>query len=440
MSEFFKGVGKIQYEGPESKNPLAFKYYNPDEVINGKTMKEHLRFAIAYWHTFQARGSDMFGAGTAVRPWDHITDPMELAYAKVDANFEFCEKLGVPFFCFHDRDIAPEADTLQETNKRLDKVVEKIKDRMSNSEVKLLWGTTNAFSHPRFAHGASTSNHADVFAYAASQVKKAMEITKELGGENYVFWGGREGYETLLNTDMKLELDNLARFLHMAVDYAKEIGFDGQFLIEPKPKEPTKHQYDFDAATVIGFLKSYGLDPYFKLNIEANHATLAMHTFQHDLRVSRINNALGSIDANQGDMLLGWDTDQFPTNLYDTTLAMYEVIMMGGFTKGGLNFDAKVRRASFEPVDLFYGHIAGMDAFARGFKVAARLVEDRVFEDFIAKRYESYTNGIGKDIVEGKVGFKELEAYTLKNGEPKLTSGRQEMLESIFNQYLLETK
>mgnify|MGYP000921135301 CR=1 FL=1 len=440
MSEFFKGVGKIQYEGPESKNPLAFKYYNPDEVINGKTMKEHLRFAIAYWHTFQARGSDMFGAGTAVRPWDHITDPMELAYAKVDANFEFCEKLGVPFFCFHDRDIAPEADTLQETNKRLDKVVEKIKDRMKNSEVKLLWGTTNAFSHPRFAHGASTSNHADVFAYAASQVKKAMEITKELGGENYVFWGGREGYETLLNTDMKLELDNLARFLHMAVDYAKEIGFDGQFLIEPKPKEPTKHQYDFDAATVIGFLKSYGLDPYFKLNIEANHATLAMHTFQHDLRVSRINNALGSIDANQGDMLLGWDTDQFPTNLYDTTLAMYEVIMMGGFTKGGLNFDAKVRRASFEPVDLFYGHIAGMDAFARGFKVAARLVEDRVFEDFIAKRYESYTNGIGKDIVEGKVGFKELEAYTLKNGEPKLTSGRQEMLESIFNQYLLETK
>ncbi|MDI9513675.1 MAG: xylose isomerase [Clostridiaceae bacterium] len=440
MSEFFKGVGKIQYEGSESKNPLAFKYYNPDEVINGKTMKEHLRFAVAYWHTFQARGSDMFGAGTAVRPWDHITDPMELAYAKVDANFEFCEKLGVPFFCFHDRDIAPEADTLQETNKRLDKVVEKIKDRMSNSEVKLLWGTTNAFSHPRFAHGASTSNHADVFAYAASQVKKAMEITKELGGENYVFWGGREGYETLLNTDMKLELDNLARFLRMAVDYAKEIGFDGQFLIEPKPKEPTKHQYDFDAATVIGFLKSYGLDPYFKLNIEANHATLAMHTFQHDLRVSRINNALGSIDANQGDMLLGWDTDQFPTNLYDTTLAMYEVIKMGGFTKGGLNFDAKVRRASFEPVDLFYGHIAGMDAFARGFKVAARLVEDRVFEDFIAKRYESYTTGIGKDIVEGKVGFKELEAYTLKNGEPKLSSGRQEMLEAIFNQYLLETK
>ncbi|HOK43070.1 MAG TPA: xylose isomerase [Thermoclostridium caenicola] len=440
MSEFFKGIGKIQYEGPESKNPLAFKYYNPEEVVFGKPMKEHLRFAVAYWHTFQARGADMFGAGTAQRPWDHITDPMDLALAKVDANFEFCEKLGVPFFCFHDRDIAPEADTLQETNKRLDKVVEKIKDRMKDSEVKLLWGTTNAFSHPRFAHGASTSCHADVFAYAASQVKKAMEITKELGGQNYVFWGGREGYETLLNTDMKLELDNLARFLQMAVDYAKEIGFTGQFLIEPKPKEPTKHQYDFDAATVIGFLKSYGLDPYFKLNIEANHATLAMHTFQHDLRVARINNMLGSIDANQGDMLLGWDTDQFPTNLYDTTLAMYEVLMAGGFTTGGLNFDAKVRRVSFEPVDLFYGHIAGMDSFARGLKVAARLIEDRVFEDFIAKRYASYTTGIGKDIVEGKVGFKELEAYTLKNGEPKLESGRQEMLEAIFNQYLLETK
>ncbi|HOP72585.1 xylose isomerase [Thermoclostridium caenicola] len=440
MSEFFKGIGKIQYEGPESKNPLAFKYYNPDEVVFGKPMKEHLRFAVAYWHTFQARGADMFGAGTAQRPWDHITDPMDLALAKVDANFEFCEKLGVPFFCFHDRDIAPEADTLQETNKRLDKVVEKIKDRMKDSEVKLLWGTTNAFSHPRFAHGASTSCHADVFAYAASQVKKAMEITKELGGQNYVFWGGREGYETLLNTDMKLELDNLARFLQMAVDYAKEIGFTGQLLIEPKPKEPTKHQYDFDAATVIGFLKSYGLDPYFKLNIEANHATLAMHTFQHDLRVARINNMLGSIDANQGDMLLGWDTDQFPTNLYDTTLAMYEVLMAGGFTTGGLNFDAKVRRVSFEPVDLFYGHIAGMDSFARGLKVAARLIEDRVFEDFIAKRYASYTTGIGKDIVEGKVGFKELEAYTLKNGEPKLESGRQEMLEAIFNQYLLETK
>lgn len=439
MAEFFK-TGKISYEGPGSDNPFAFKYYNPDEVVDGKTMKDHLRYAVAYWHTYQARGGDPFGPGTAQRPWDSITDPMELAFAKVEANFEFCEKLGIPFFCFHDRDIAPEADNLAETNKRLDQVVAKIQDRMKSSEVKLLWGTTNAFSNPRFMHGASTSCNAAVFAYAASQVKKAMEVTKELGGQNYVFWGGREGYETLLNTDMKLELDNLARFLSMAVDYAKEIGFTGQFLIEPKPKEPTKHQYDFDSATVLGFLKTYGLDPYFKLNVEANHATLAQHTFQHDLRVARINNALGSIDANQGDLMLGWDTDQFPTNLYDTTLAMYEVVLAGGFTSGGLNFDAKVRRASFQADDLFLGHISGMDAFARGFKVARKLVQDGVFEKFIQNRYESYTTGIGADIVNRKVGFKELEAYTLAHSEPVLTSGRQEMLESILNQYLIETK
>ena len=440
MPEFFKGVQKIQYEGAGSDNPLAFKYYNPEEIIDGKTMKDHLRFAVAYWHTFQARGADPFGTGTAQRPWDHITNNMDLAFAKVEANFEFCEKLGVPFFCFHDRDIAPEADTLAETNKRLDQVVIRMKDCMKNSDVKLLWATTNAFNHPRFVHGASTSCNADVFAYAASQVKKAMEITMGLGGENYVFWGGREGYETLLNTDMKLELDNMARFLSMAVDYAKEIGFTGQLLIEPKPKEPTKHQYDFDAATVIGFLKSYELDKYFKLNIEANHAALAQHNFQHDLRIARINDVLGSIDANQGDSLLGWDTDQFPTNLYDTTLAMYEVILAGGFTKGGLNFDAKVRRASFESDDLFYGHIAGMDSFARGFKVAHMLIKDGVFEKFIEKRYESYNNGIGIDIVSRKIGFKELEAYTLKNGEPKVGSAHQEMLESILNQYLIETK
>ena len=440
MSKFFKGISKIQYEGAGSDNPLAFRYYNPEEVIDGKTMKDHLRFAVAYWHTFQARGADQFGVGTAIRPWDNITDEMDLAIAKVDANFEFCEKLGVPFFCFHDRDIAPEGQTLSETNNRIDKVVKKIKDRMKGSDVKLLWGTTNAFSHPRFVHGASTSCQADVFAYAASQVKKAMEVTKELNGQNYVFWGGREGYETLLNTDMKLELDNFARFLSMAASYAKEIGFTGQLLIEPKPKEPTKHQYDFDAGTVIAFLKTYGLDKDYKLNIEANHATLAGHTFQHDLRVSRINNALGSIDANQGDYLLGWDTDQFPTNIYETTLAMYEVILAGGLTKGGLNFDAKVRRASFEADDLFYGHIAGMDSFARGFKVANKLIKDGVLEDFIQKRYESYTGGIGLDIVSGKVGFKELEAYTLKNGEPKLYSGRQEMLESLLNKYLIETK
>ncbi|NLI57477.1 MAG: xylose isomerase [Clostridium sp.] len=438
MAEFFKNVSKIQYEGKDSDNPLAFKYYNPDEVIDGKTMKEHLRFAVAYWHTFQGVGVDPFGAGTAIRPWDNITDPMDLAKAKVEANFEFCEKLGVPFFCFHDRDIAPEASTLRETNKRLDEIVAKIKEYLKNSSVKLLWGTTNAFGHPRFVHGASTSPNADVFAFASAQVKKAMEITYELGGENYVFWGGREGYETLLNTNMKLELDNMARFLQMAVDYAKEIGFKGQFLIEPKPKEPTKHQYDFDTATVHGFLLKYGLEDYFKMNIEANHATLAAHTFQHELHVARINGLFGSIDANQGDLLLGWDTDQFPTNIYDTTLAMYEVIKAGGFTTGGLNFDAKVRRGSFEPEDLFSAHIAGMDAFAKGFKIANKMAKDGKFDKFIEERYKSYESGIGKDIVDGKVGFKELEEYALANDQIKNISGKQEVLEAMLNQYILE--
>jgi xylose isomerase len=440
MTEFFKNIPVIKYEGAESDNPLAFKYYNPDEVIGGKTMKEHMRFAVAYWHTYQGTGVDPFGTGTAQRPWESITDPMDLAKAKMYANFEFCEKLGVPFFCFHDRDIAPEASTLRETNKRLDEITALAKDLMKTSNVKLLWGTANAFSHPRYVHGASTSPNADVFAYVAAQVKKAMEITLELGGQNYVFWGGREGYETLLNTDMKLELDNLARFLHMAVDYAKEIGFKGQFLIEPKPKEPTKHQYDFDAATVIGFLKTYGLDRHFKLNIEANHATLAAHTFQHELNVARINGMFGSIDANQGDLLLGWDTDQFPTNIYDTTLAMYETLKAGGFTKGGLNFDAKVRRGSFEPEDLFYAHIAGMDAFAKGFKIAYKIVEDGKLDKFVQDRYISYKTGIGKDIVDGKVGFKELEQYALQNDQIKNKSGRQELLETILNQYILESK
>lgn len=438
MAEFFKEVGKIKYEGSGSDNPLAFKFYNADEVVAGKKMSEHLRFAVAYWHTFQGTGSDPFGPGTAVRPWDSVSDQMELARQKVEANFELCEKLGVPFFCFHDRDIAPEASTLKETNKRLDEIAALIKARMQNSPVKLLWGTTNAFSNPRFVHGASTSPNAEVFAYAAAQVKKAMEITMELGGQNYVFWGGREGYETLLNTDMKLELDNMGRFLGMAVEYAKEIGFKGQFLIEPKPKEPTKHQYDFDTATVIGFLKTYGLDPYFKMNIEANHATLAAHTFQHELRTARINGMLGSIDANQGDMLLGWDTDQFPTNIYDTTLAMYEVLKMGGFTTGGLNFDSKVRRGSFEPIDLFHAHIAGMDTFAQGLKIAAKMIEDGKMDKFVADRYQSYSTGIGKDIVNKKVGFKELEKYALEH-EVSNGSGRQEMLESVLNQYIINS-
>ncbi|MDF2589352.1 MAG: xylA [Anaerocolumna sp.] len=437
---YFEGIGKINYEGPESKNPLSFKYYNPDEVVMGKTMKEQLRFAMSYWHTLTYMGSDPFGVGTMFRPWDNSECEMEIAKERVHAAFEFMEKAQIPFFCFHDRDIAPEGKDLAETNARLDEIVAVIKEEMARTGIKCLWGTTNAFSNPRFVHGAGTSCNATVFAYAAAQIKKAMEITKDLGGENYVFWGGREGYETLLNTDTGLELDNLARLMKMAVAYAEEIGFTGQFLIEPKPKEPTKHQYDTDTATVLAFLRKYGLDDKFKMNIEANHATLAMHTFQHELNQCRINGVLGSVDANQGDPMLGWDTDQFPTNVYDTTLAMYEILLAGGFTKGGLNFDSKVRRASFEEADLFYAYIAGMDTFARGLKVAAKLIEDKVFENFIANRYASYKDGIGKDIVEGKVGFKELEAYAMSNGITPNVSGRQELLESILNQYILETK
>jgi xylose isomerase len=398
-------------------------------------MEEHLRFAVAYWHTFTGEGTDPFGDKNMIRPWDKYKG-MDLAKARVEAAFEFFEKLGVPFFCFHDRDIAPEGDNLIETNANLDKIVAMIKDYMRTSNTKLLWNTSNMFTHPRYVHGAATSCNADVFAYAAAQVKKSLEIAVELGAENYVFWGGREGYETLLNTDMKLELDNLARFLHMAVDYAKEIGFTGQFLIEPKPKEPTKHQYDFDAATTIAFLKTYGLDDHFKLNIEANHATLAGHTFHHELRVAAINGMLGSIDANQGDLMLGWDTDEFPTDLYFTTLAMYEILKAGGLTKGGVNFDAKVRRGSFEPEDLFYAHIIGMDSYAKGLKVAAKLIEDKVIDKFIEERYSSYKSGIGLDIVSGKANFHTLEQYALQNPVIKNVSGKQEIIKSLVNQYL----
>ena len=438
--EYFSGIDMIRYEGSESKNPLAFKYYNPEEVILGKTMKEQLRFAMSYWHTMTARGGDPFGSASMQRAWDLIEDPVERAKEQVHAAFEFMEKMQIPFFCFHDRDLVPEGKDLAQTNEWLDQVVVVIKEEMQRTGIKCLWGTTNAFGNPRFVHGAGTSCNATVFAYAAAQIKKAMEITMELGGENYVFWGGREGYETLLNTNTELELDNFARLLHMAVDYKKEIGFTGQFLIEPKPMEPTKHQYDTDTATVLAFLRKYGLDQEFKMNIEANHATLAGHTFQHELNQSRINGVLGSVDANQGDPQLGWDTDQFPTNVYDTTLAMYEILLAGGFTKGGLNFDSKVRRASFEDSDLFYAYIAGMDAFAKGLKVAAKLLEDKVFEDFKANRYASYNDGIGKKIIDGTVGFKELEAYALEHGVTPNVSGRQELLESILNQYILETK
>ncbi len=436
---YFPDVDGVVYEGKNSNNPLAFKEYNPNQVILGKPMSDHLRFAVSYWHTFTLTGSDPFGLPTMLRPWDGYSG-LDLAKKRVEGAFEFLTKLGVDYFCFHDRDIAPEGATLRETNKNLDVIVSMIQDYMKSTGKKLLWNTQNMFSNPRFVHGAATSPYSDVFAYSAAQVKKSLEIAMELGAENYVFWGGREGYETLLNTDLKLELDNMARLLQMACDYADEIGFKGQFLLEPKPKEPTKHQYDFDAAAAIAFLQNYGLKDRFKLNIEANHAMLAGHTFEHELAVSRINGMLGSVDANQGDSLLGWDTDEFPTDLYSTTLAMVEVLKNGGLHSGGLNFDSKVRRGSMTPVDLFYGHIVGMDSFARGMKVAAKLIEDKVFDDVVATRYASYQSGVGKDIVEGKATLKSLEEYVIDKDVKVETSGRQELLLAKLNQYLLNVE
>lgn len=440
MKSYFPNIAEIKYEGPRSNNPFSFKYYNANEVILGKKMKEHLRFAMSYWHTLSANGSDQFGSGTMIRPWNQGNDDIEIAKNRVMAGFEFMEKIGIKYFCFHDRDIAPERETLEETNKAIDEIVDVIEKQMKKTDIKLLWGTACLFSNPRFVHGAATSPNADIFAYSAAQVKKALEITERLNGQGYVFWGGREGYETLLNTNTRLEEQNLARFFKMAVKYAEEIGFKGQFYIEPKPKEPAKHQYDFDTSAVASFLRKYGLAEYFKINIETNHATLAGHTFQHELRNAIENDLFGSVDANYGDLMLGWDTDQFPTNIYDSTLAMYEILKAGGFKTGGLNFDAKVRRASFEPEDLFLAYIAGMDTYARGLKVAVRLLEDRVFENFIDDRYSSYKDGIGKEITGGRADFRELEEYVLKKKklEPN-KSGRQEYLENILNQYIFET-
>ena len=431
--EFFKSIPKIQYEGANTQNPLAFRFYNPDEVIGGKTMREQLRFAVSYWHTMCAGGTDMFGSETLIKNYG-ATDPMEIAKNKARAAFELMEKLGIDYYCFHDRDIAPEGATLKESNARLDVITDLLEELMKESGKKVLWGTANCFGNPRYMHGAGTAPNADVFAFAAAQIKKALEITTRLGGEGYVFWGGREGYETLLNTDMALEQDNMARLMRMAVDYARSIGFTGDFYIEPKPKEPTKHQYDFDAATVLAFLRKYGLDKDFKLNIEANHATLAGHTFQHELRVARDNGAFGSIDANQGDPMLGWDTDQFPTNVYDTTLCMYEVIKAGGFTKGGLNFDAKTRRGSNTPEDIFHAYIAGMDAFALGLRAADKIIRDGRLDAFVRDRYASYESGIGKKIVDGSATMAELEAYALSMGDVTTNiSGKQEYLENLIN-------
>jgi xylose isomerase len=436
MPDAFPKIKKIEFEGPKSKNPFAFKHYNPDEKVEGKSMRDHLRFSVVYWHTMRGMGADMFGVGTAVRPWEDGTNSLPMALKRVPVMFEFCQKLGAPFYAFHDRDVAPEGKDLRESNKNLDVVAKELKKLQRDTGVKLLWGTAQLFVQPRYMQGAATSPFADVFAYAAAQVKKALEVTHELGGAGYTFWGGREGYSTLLNTNLKREMDHLGRFMHMAVDYKKSIGFKGPFYIEPKPKEPTKHQYDSDAAACLNFLREYDLLEHFKLNLETNHATLAGHSMQHELEVAAAANALGSIDANTGDELLGWDTDQFPTSIYLTAHCMLTILNMGGFTTGGTNFDAKVRRESFEPEDLFHAHIAGMDTFARGLKIAAAIRKDGRLVDFVKRRYSSWDSGIGREIEQGKADFKKLEAYALKNGEPKVESGRQEFLENLINEFI----
>ncbi len=433
----FPEIGKIQYEGPTSKNPLAYRHYNAEEVIEGCTMKDHLRFSVAYWHTFRSGGADPFGAPTALRPWDDGSESVENAIQRVRVAFEFFEKLGNPFYAFHDRDIAPEGSSLAETNRNLDAVVKILREEQDRTGVQLLWGTANLFSNPRFMHGASTSSNADAFAFAAAQVKKCLEVTHELGGSGYVFWGGREGYQNLYNTDMKRELDHMGRFMHLAVDHAKEIGFRGTFLIEPKPKEPTKHQYDSDAAACINFLRAYDLTDTFKLNLETNHATLAGHTMMHEMDYAGLQNMLGSIDANTGDLLLGWDTDQFPTDLYLTTQVMLMALKYGGLAPGGVNFDAKVRRESFEPVDLFHAHIGGMDAFARGLKIASSIRADGELSEFVRQRYRTWDNGVGAEIESGQASFTSLEQYMLEKGDiAPNSSGRQEMLEHLINRYL----
>ncbi len=433
----FPKIKSIAFEGTGSRNPLAFRHYNPAEVVDGKTMRDHLRFSVAYWHAFRGTGADPFGPGTIIRSWESGRDPVSIARTRMDAAFEFFQKLGNPFWCFHDRDIAPEGRTLAETNRRLDQLVAHARQLQRATGVKLLWGTANLFSNRRYMCGAATNPDAHVFAYAAAQVKKALEVTQALGGTGYTFWGGREGYETLLNTDLKREQDHLAAFLHMAVDYAKSIGFKGQFYIEPKPKEPTKHQYDFDVASGVAFLRTYGLERHFKFNIETNHATLAGHTFQHEIEVAVAHGMLGSIDANAGDELLGWDTDQFNTNVKELTLAMVSILRAGGLGTGGLNFDAKLRRTSIDPEDLFHAHIGGMDAYALAFKTARKILADGRLTDFVKQRYASYDSGLGRDIARRRVGFRELNRLVLtKLGEPQPRSARQEYLENLLNTYL----
>ena len=436
MSEHFPNIPAFQYEGKGSTNPFAFRHYNPDEEVGGKKMRDHLRFGAAYWHVMRNELGDPFGAGTALMPWDDGSETLDNALNRIPVFFEFLQKTQIDYYCFHDRDIAPEGATLTETHNNLDRVVDELEKFQNETGKKLLWGTACLFGHPRYAQGAATSPDANVFAYGASQIKHALEATHRLGGEGYTFWGGREGYATLLNTDMKRELDHLATMLHLAVDHAKKIGYTGQFYIEPKPREPSTHQYDSDSAACLNFLREYDLLDHFKLNIETNHATLAGHTMEHELDVAIGSNALGSIDANRGDELIGWDTDQFPTNVYDTTQVMIRVLEMGGFTTGGLNFDAKRRRESHEPEDLFHAHIGGMDAFARGLKIAHKIIEDGRMKAFVSDRYTSYDSGIGSEIESRSTTLDALDMHAQGIDAPQLASGRQEMLENIINDYL----
>ena len=438
MEEIFKGIPEIKYEGPDSKNPLAFKYYDPDRIVMGKKMSEQLPFAMAWWHNLCANGVDMFGRGTIDKRFGSETEgTMEHAKAKVDAGIEFMKKLGIRYFCFHDVDQVPEADDINETNRRLDEITDYILEKTKGTDIKCLWGTANMFSNPRFMNGAGSTNELEVYCFAAAQVKKAIELTVKLGGRGYVFWGGREGYETLLNTQVKFEQENIANLMKMARDYGRSIGFNGTFLIEPKPKEPMKHQYDYDAATAIGFLRQYGLDKDFKMNIEANHATLAGHTFQHELRISRINDMLGSIDANQGDIMLGWDTDCFPSNVYDTTLAMYEILKNGGLPVG-INFDSKNRIPSNTYEDMFHAFILGMDSFAYGLLKAAQMIEDGRLENNIKERYSSFESELGKKVRSGSATLEELAAKASELKAPKApVSGRQEYLEGVLNNIIL---
>ncbi len=434
--QFFSDIGAIKYEGASSKNPLAFKFYQADRIVLGKRMDERLPFAMAWWHNLGAAGTDMFGRDTADKSFGEQKGTMQHSKAKVDAGFEFMQKLGIKYYCFHDVDLVPEADDIKETNRRLDEISDYMLEKSKDTGISCLWGTANMFSNPRFMNGAGSTNSAEVYCFAAAQIKKALDITVKLGGKGYVFWGGREGYETLLNTDVKFEQENIAYLMRLAVDYGRSIGFKGDFYIEPKPKEPMKHQYDYDAATAIGFLRQYGLDKDFKLNIEANHATLAGHTFEHDLRIAAINGMLGSIDANQGDSLLGWDTDEFPFDVYAATMCMYEVLKAGGLT-GGFNFDAKCRRPSNTFEDMFEAYILGMDTFALGLLNAEKIINDGRIAEFIKQRYASFESGIGRQIREKRVTLSSLSAVAEDMGAPRMpSSGKQEYLESIINQIL----